>query len=224
MTRTTFVSLLLSLALAGCGNGSGNNNTPDMAGFPAAPTIGAQIDRMGRPGVNTALTDPFWDTKGDGTGLEAHHAKQDTYNQADPSMWASFAPTIKKSIAVYDSLDQDLVAAGTQSCGNQLAYGALGMADYTLLSVVLADDELYVNSNNGTCAAYLGVEAATLGSANSDCGGRTPTENTIDVTYAALASAAVLAAGPPNLNGVAADTDGSPGQDAFPFLGAPNNN
>src|SRR5438132_579907 len=35
--------------------------TPDAGGGgpPAAPALGAQIDRMGRPAINTALTDPF---------------------------------------------------------------------------------------------------------------------------------------------------------------------
>jgi len=217
------ISLVAVALLAGC---SDDNNTT--TGNPPPPALGAdQIDRMGRAGVNTALTDPFWDSTGDGsTGLEAHHAKQDAYNQAsDPSMWASqFGPAIKKSLAVFDALDQDAVTGNTKACGTQLAYGALSMPDYTVLGgIVLPDDELYVNSDKGTCQAYLAVESATLGLANDDCGGRTPNEDTIDITYAALAGAELLSSPPPNLNGITSDGDGPADLNAFPFLNAPNN-
>ncbi len=37
------------------GAGMGGAGMGGMAGMPAVPTLGAQIDRMGRPGVNTAL-------------------------------------------------------------------------------------------------------------------------------------------------------------------------
>lgn len=223
-TRILFSLVLLSA----CGDsGTAPNSNPDMsqppAAFPAAPTLGAQIDRMGRPGVNTALTNPFWDTTGDKTtGKAAHEAKQDAYNQAaDPTKWAaSFGADIKASVAVYDSLDQDTGAAGA-GCGNQAGFGALGMPDYTVLgSVVLPDDELYVDTTSGTCNQYLAVELAALGVKNTDCGGRAPTYDTIDVTYAALAAAALAVPGPaPNLDGVA--SDGSSNKDTFPFLGDP---
>jgi hypothetical protein len=242
MTKTTLLlGLLLVAPLGGCdddsspGGGSadmaGNAGGGDLAmagGFPAAPTLGMQIDRMGRAGVNTALTDPFWDSTGDGsTGLEAHHAKQDAYNQSsDPATWpASFGPAIKASLAVYDALDQDAVTGTTKACGTQLAYGALSMPDYTVLGgLVLPDDELYVNSDHGTCAAYLAVETNTLGLANSDCGGRTPNYDTIDITYAALAGAELLASPPANLNGIAADPDGAADLTTFPWLNKPNTN
>jgi hypothetical protein len=213
MTRT-LIALCLLANLAGCPS----------AGDPPPPALGAQIDRMGRAGVNTALTDPFWDTSGDGmTGRAAHTAKQDAYNRtSDPARFGESVADIKKALAVYDSLDQDIVAPAP-ACGNQLAFGALGMPDYTLLATVLADDQLYVNLSKGTCQGYLAVEAATLGLANDDCGGRTPLYNTIDITYAALANATLLGMSPlPNLNGVARD-DGAHTSDAFPFFAAPVN-
>jgi hypothetical protein len=51
-----------------------------------APQLGLQIDRLGRAGVNTALTDPFWDDAVQ--TLADHKIKQDTYNQAsNPATW-----------------------------------------------------------------------------------------------------------------------------------------
>jgi len=215
---------LVGFLLGGCGNSANNNADMGPTAFPAAPTVGAQIDRLGRPGVNTALTDPFWDSMGDGTGKAAHQAKQDTYNHAsDPTTWATqFSPAIKASLGVYDALDQDVVAPAA-ACGNQAGFGALSMSDYTVLGgIVLPDDELYVNTGSGTCAQYLAVELAVLGVANTDCGGRSPLYPTIDVTYAAVANAALALMSPlPNLNGVPKDADGDASISAFPFLAAP---
>jgi len=225
MNTFKIASVVGLLATFGCNNTSSGSN-PDLApaGFPAAPTVGAQIDRLGRPGVNTALTDPFWDTMGDGTGKAAHQAKQDAYNQnSDPTTWATqFAGAMKASLGVYDSLDQDVVAPAA-SCGNQAGFGALSMSDYTVLGgIVLPDDQLYVNTGSGTCSQYLGVELAVLGVANTDCGGRSPLYNTIDLTYAAFANATLALMSPvPNLNGVPQDSDGTASISAFPFLAGP---
>src|SRR5207245_8914316 len=139
----------LLVAASGCGDDtkpatpdSGTNPdsaTPDGGGtnFPAAPTVGAQIDRIGRPGINTALTDPFWN---DGTAsgtLANHELEQDTYNHsADPAAWSTEnLANFKAKLGVYDALD------GT--CGNQAAAGAAGPDRYTMLASLLADDKLY---------------------------------------------------------------------------------
>ena len=75
MNRPLILAALVSV-LAACGSDNGNNNTP-----PAKPTLGAtQIDRMGRAGVNTALT--------------------------DPSTWSpQFKKNISTNLAILDSLD-----------------------------------------------------------------------------------------------------------------------
>src|SRR5262245_18783462 len=53
----------LALALS-CGDNleprnDGGHDVPDAAAFPAPPALGAQIDRMGRPVINTALNAAF---------------------------------------------------------------------------------------------------------------------------------------------------------------------
>jgi hypothetical protein len=54
--------------------------------------------------------------------------------------------------------------------------------------------------------------------APTDCGGRTPLENTIDVTYSALVTG--MASGV--TNGITSSADGNANTTTFPFLGAPN--
>jgi len=215
-----------------------------MANYPAAPTLGAQIDRLGRPAVNTALTDPFWD---DGTQTAAqHHMKQDAYNSySDPSTWASSMPDgtnttlalFEGALGAYDSLNGTSDGAQTgDGCGDQLAYGALpSLAGYASLATVLVDDELYVNSASSTCSVYLAVEANALGVTNTDCGGRTPNARVVDITYTAVAVGSAVTDTTNGCitstqtcavsNGVLSDGDGATNQasaTAFPFLGAPN--
>ena len=251
----------LGLGLGACGdddNGTTKDGSVDQAvpnmdagvdaatgdggsNFPAPPALGAQVDRMGRAGINTALTDPFWDN-GDTSAAETHHAKQDAYNaESNPASWGALKlsagagaktviETFRANLAVYDALDgtSDGLMAG-DGCGNQLAYGANGNPDYATLATVLSNDVLFVNTGSGTCTTYLAVEASALGIANADCGGRTPTYDTIDITYSALASAAAVSeAGCLNStpgacgvkDGINADPDSTPTNDTFPFLGA----
>jgi hypothetical protein len=225
------------------GGDAGSDGSLDAAtpacGAPSAtcaPALGAQIDRVGRPAVNTALTDPFWDN-GQRT-LADHHARQDRYNEAsNPATWGDVELTtgqkardaIKANLAAYDALDgtSDGVMAG-DGCGNQLAYGATykgtAYADYSLLTTVLVDDRLYVNTASGTCTTYLAVEANELGVTNTDCGGRKPTYNTIDITYSALVTGhAVCTTMCDVSNGVTSDPTPGPNLSDvnFPFLGDP---
>ncbi len=205
MIRLLLSSLLLAgLVACASDNNSGGNNNP-----PPKPTLGAtQIDRMGRAGVNTALTDPFDLVQ----GMTPNQVK-DAYNAlSDPSTWAAqFKGNIATNLAILDSLDT--------VCGNQLlAGGTATPGRYDTLASVLADDRLYVRTDKTTCTTYLAVEANAVGITNDDCGGRTPLYNTIDVTYSALAIGQFSGV----TNGFTSDSEGSPNATTFPFLGAPN--
>jgi hypothetical protein len=201
-TKLSTVALLSAFALlAGCGDGGGGGKSNN----PPPPALGAQIERMGRAAVNTALIGPFLPQTDRG-------AKQDAYNAAsDPSSWGGmFAMEIASNLAIYDGIDA--------VCGNQLLAGTTTEPGrYDALAAVLADDELYVNTGSGTCETYFGVEANALGFSNSDCGGRTPLEDTIDVTYSAL--------GTPSFGGVTdgipSDADGTASASNFPFYDVP---
>jgi len=204
MNRLLMLSALAA-GLVACGSDTpATNNSP-----PAKPALGAtQIDRMGRAGVNTALTDPF-----DIVPMMTPNQVKDAYNAvADSSSWAAqFKGKIAQNLAILDSLDT--------VCGNQLLAGSSAVAGrYETLATVLADDRLYVRTDKTTCTTYLGAEANAVGVTNDDCGGRTPLYNTIDVTYSALAIGKFSGV----TNGFTSDSEGSPNTTTFPFLGAPN--
>ncbi len=222
------IALLFPLALAACGKTNPPVTNPDLtttnpdltmasdmaSGMPAPPVLGNIIDRMGRAGVNTALTNPFSLPLGVLMNKTSDQVKNE-YNQGpsagDPTKWkAAYSAEIAINIAVLDGLDNN--------CGNQFAYG-LGMT-YDTLAGALSDDEIYINTATGTCAQYLGVEAMSLsGMPLTDCGGRTPLYNTIDVTYSALAIGKLAGI----MNGITVDGEGNANATTFPFLGAPNN-
>ena len=85
--------------------------------------------------------------------------------------------------------------------------------------VVLADDQLYVNTDSGDCSGngYLAVEADALGVLPNDlCGGRAPSYDVMDRSYSALA-AGVLA----GVTDAIDEDDATHDPDAFPFLAAP---
>src|SRR5205823_12683166 len=64
-TMKILFAVALAATLGGCDDDVTTMMNPDLSasGFPTAPTIGAQLDRMGRPAINTALTDPFYTDK-----------------------------------------------------------------------------------------------------------------------------------------------------------------
>lgn len=116
-----------------------------------------QIDRMGRPAVNTALIDLLEDT-----GLK------DAYNRAeDPAAWSMFTGEIQANLEALDTLDGET--------GNTV----LPPAD---LAPVLADDRLVVDASIAECDAYLAVELGVEG----QCGGRTLSRDVIDDTFGAV--------------------------------------
>ena len=197
------IILCAAAVLTGCGSDDSN---------PPPPRVGAvQIDRMGRAGVNTALTNPFF--RESVASEESQHERiLDDYNAAnDPSQWvARFSSLIASNLAILDGLDG--------VCGNQVLAGPAPVAGrYKALADILADDQLYVNTASGTCNQYLAVEANAIGILNPDCGGRTPLENTIDITYSVVAAGTLTGV----TNGVTSDADGTASLTVFPFLDRP---
>jgi hypothetical protein len=194
---------------------------------PAPPTLGAQIDRMGRPAINTALNHTF-DPTCVNTSATSSCAPKDAYNQdSNPANWSvppatdggtvpGYFTQFFGNLAIYDALDG--------VCGNQAGFGALGAPAYSALATVLSQDALFVNTGSTTCGQYLGVELNALGVTNTDCGGRTPSENTIDVTYSLLSGAfSVSDAGVPSFpvtNGITAPA--SAPSSTFPYFATPH--
>src|ERR1700689_1884549 len=105
------ISMLVAVtALAACGDnikpnsggdaGSGSGSGRGSAGTPAGPQLGTQIDRLGRPAVNTALNHGF-----DANPATAGAAK-DAYNaDQSPGGWMQYAAEFAKNLAVIDALD-----------------------------------------------------------------------------------------------------------------------
>lgn len=116
-----------------------------------------QIDRMGRPAINTALIDLLTNT-----------GKKDAYNaSANPADWAGqFQGEMQGWLAALDTLD------GVP--GNALLPAAT-------LASVLVDDRLLVNASIPACDAYLAVELGV-----PQCGGRTLARDVMDDTLGAV--------------------------------------
>ena len=225
-TTTKLLVLFVLTALAACGD---NLQRPDArkgidgppadaqcSNCPAPPTLGAQIDRMGRPAINTLLNHGFDPTAAAGTA-------KDTYNaDADPSNWVTaYTAEFTKNLGILDALDTGFCGNGrcelgefgtngttgvcavdcptaTQvgtgdGCGNQVLYnGGQGTTpnamSYTTLAGILAGDELYVDTTKTTCAFYLAVEfGVATGLGNTTCGGRAPQYDVVDYSLSAIA-------------------------------------
>ena len=191
------------LAMASCGE---NDEGVGGGGTPRAPLIGEQIERMGRAAINTALSSPFASEEERGDAEDAYNAA------ANPIQWTSmFTDGFAANLAIFDGLDRN--------CGNQLLAGDEAVPGrYDALASVLADDQLYVNTEFGTCQTYLAVEANALGIVNDDCGGRTPLYDTIDVSYSVLAAGALSGVG----DGIPLDADSEPSITELPFYAEPN--
>ena len=169
------------------------------------PALGFQIDRTGRPAINTALNQTF---SGD---EDFKNAEKDAYNAAGEEQWASFAPSFAGSLAILDSLDT--------VCGNQLlADDTNEMGRYHTLASILSDDRLYVHSERGECGVYLGLEAEIVGAVDAGvggCGGRMLDDDVIERSYSLLA-AGILAGIDDGVVG-----DDVEHLDGFPFVGEP---
>jgi hypothetical protein len=93
-------------------------------------------------------------------------------------------------------------------CGNQAFFDVAG--DYSTLASALADDVLIIDTDYGSCG-YLDVEL----NITSSCGGRSPSDDVVDVSYSVLATGRASGVG----DGVASDDVGVQAQ--FPFLRPP---
>ncbi len=185
--------------------GTADAGTDTTVAPPAPPVLGAQIDRFGRPAINTALNHPFDpDATAKGTAKDAYNA------DADPTKWAAaYGAEFAKNLAILDSLDT--------VCGNQLLAKKEVVADrYATLAGLMADDRLNVNTASGTCTVYLAVEANFIGVVNTDCGGRALSYDPIDASYSALAVGSLSGVG----DGIDADADTK--GTTFPYLAAPH--
>lgn len=122
-----------------------------------------QIDRNGRPAINTALINLVPST---GTALK------DAYNRAEGlANWTQFTSEIQANLAALDTLD--------------------GRANAVLpaaaLAGVLVDDRLIINTSIPACDEYLAVELGVPGK----CGGRTLARDVIDDTLGAVVGTGV---------------------------------
>lgn len=184
-TTTTTTTTTTSAGGGGQGGGGGG-------GVPSVPELGAQIDRMGRPAINTAANDTFIYLNGNTvtpSDSTVRGASQNAYNaDANESAWGTtYTDKIALQLGVLDSLDTN--------CQNQLlTCGNVNQADgcYSALAGVLADDRLWVRVDGTDCTAttgiYLAVEGNALGIANADCGGRRPIDDVIERTYSVVAT------------------------------------
>lgn len=189
--------------------GSGGVAGSDGGTVPTPPTLGAQIDRMGRPAINTALNKTF---EADNTKKQA---AKDAYNlDGDTSKWGGNVTEFQGNLAILDSLDT--------VCGNQLLYNVEAAQPYSGLAGALAKDWLIVDVTKTTCG-YLGYETPVLGlGTTGNCGGRMLADDVIDLSYSGLAAgAAGFPSGKPAVgDGVAANDKAF--LTSFPYLAAPN--
>jgi len=178
-------------------------------GPPGPPALKTQIDRIGRPAINTALNHTF-DTDAGAAG-----AAKDTYN-ADKNIagWTTaYGPQMAKNLGILDGLDT--------VCGNQAGYTISN--NYNALAGLAADDLLYLKTDATACTVgYLAVELnATNIAPNTDCGGRKLTYDVIDVTYSAAAAGTVSGV-TDGINATDAPVVARTNGTTFPYLAAPH--
>jgi hypothetical protein len=202
MSASRVISFVVLAGLAGCGRGtrapdgavSDAVGNPDAMGFPAPPALGAQIDRMGRPAISTALVAVL------ASAGPAKTAQKDAYNHAaDPAAWrttmlqtnVTVERELRGNLAVLDAIDRGLTTP-MAGCGSALMYvGPPGASTYQGAADMFADDQLYVDTARQSCSVYLALEFehASGGTVpHSTCGGRMLGHDVIDATYSVLVS------------------------------------
>lgn len=197
----TPASIVLSIDVAVLNAGG-----PVLSVWAATNGADRQIDRMGRPLTGNALLgtlDP----------APQANAMKEAYNAADPATWGDFAPEIARNLGLYDGFDG--------MCGNALltSDAAPNAGRYDRLAALLADDRLWINSASGQCRHFAAVELAALAGRTdreTDCGGRSPGQDAVDI-YRSLLSTGLE-------SGIddGVDRDEKPVSDTdFPFLAPP---
>jgi len=177
-----------------------------LAVWATTSTKRKQLDRMGRPLTGNALLAPL-------AADEVSDALKEQYNAGPRAEWPRLVPAIQETLGLYDSFDG--------VCGNQLlADRSAQPARYRAMAELLADDRLWVNGASRTCKQFFAVELAHLDGKTAlrdDCGGRTPTQDAVDVYRSLL------------VNGTTTGVDDGVDRDAhahsdseFPFLVAPS--
>jgi len=234
MTRWVFA--VLALGATSCGdNGAQPSDAPpydgpelDAQGYPPVPQLGVQIDRMGRPEINSFLNSPFEPNATKKT------AKRDAYNHAsDPASWAqtTLEPTVtviaefSRSLGAFDAVDRGHPDVPNSGCGNLPSYNLPHSSlSYDALATILADDQLYIDTARSQCDRYLALELnAALGIAYTGCGGRTLTQDVIDTSYSLMfAGAGGFTTGNAPRIGDGVSAHGDVNNLMFPFLGAPH--
>jgi len=223
------------IALSGCGGSDGtvhhDGGSLDGAPLPPPPTLGAQIDRMGRPLIGTALIGAF-------AAAQDQAAIRDAYDRApDPALWAAtmvrtgvtIETEMTNSLAVFDAWDIGDPKIVNPGCGNAVFYRET--SSYRQAADLFADDELYVDTMFASCPIYLALEMeyATTGAGrkgHTSCGGRMPSHDVVDLTYSMLVAGRSgvdpsTSDGAPTIHdGVAAHPDIK--ESVFPFLGSPH--
>lgn len=135
------------------------------------PELGRQLDREGRPVIIGTLLSPFADSS-------VRDPETDAYNGAAPDAWAPYGTRFREALALWDGFDG--------ICGNQL-WADRTETRYGFLAELMAADRLYVDSSGGACQeGYFGLELRAHDAGSGvlpGCGGRTPNDNVVDVSY-----------------------------------------
>lgn len=210
---------LFSIGCSDINTGSYTYETYDASGpldggstlNPVPPFLGQQLDRVGRPGVNRLLLNPF--------NLAGITTTQDTYNAASDARNAfePFYTDIARNLAVWDGFNNPPTTAQGGQCGDQAmaAPAPAAAGRYDNLARTFARDYLILDSTQRTCARFMALE---LGATN-DCGGRDPKVNAVDAMLNILqgGSTTTTPATIQMSTGVTSDPDGAPVAN-FPFL------
>jgi hypothetical protein len=177
--KTIKLLALAAVVLIGCGD---NKSMPDArmkdsstadaycSNCPAAPMLGAQIDRMGRPAVNTVLTRGF-----DAPALAA--AAKQAYNE-DSSLanWATNVPEFMTNLAMIDLLDSGICNNGLCELGegNVAGTGVVACpADCPTVGQVgstCPNGVCEIGETNTTCAADCPTAGQTGNVPANGCG------------------------------------------------------
>jgi hypothetical protein len=183
---------------------------------PGVPRRGVQIDRVGRPLINTLLTNPFDLYRPPAATVnDTSDQTRAAYNadSGSESMWVkNWSPAIAQHLGYFDGLDGQCSSGSAAT--NQLGFGVT-LPAYGLLARVLASDQLLVDTSRTVCKTYLAVEQRALGldPTLTDCGGRTLDIDVVDRTYTLLTNPTM-----PLSDGV---TRAASASSAFPYFPPP---